>query len=86
VVAAYEDHGISGAKGRERRPQFDRMLKDALRGKFDILAAWAVDRLGRSLQDLVGPWANFERRASTSSCTSKRWTQRPRAAGPCSGC
>jgi DNA invertase Pin-like site-specific DNA recombinase len=53
VVAVYEDKGISGAKGREKRPQFDRMLKDAVRGKFDILAAWAVDRLGRSLQDLV---------------------------------
>jgi DNA invertase Pin-like site-specific DNA recombinase len=53
VVAVYEDQGISGAKGREKRPQFDRMLKDAVRGKFDVLAAWAVDRLGRSLQDLV---------------------------------
>ena len=54
VVAVYEDLGISGAKGRDKRPQLDRMLKDAVRGKFDILAAWAVDRLGRSLQDLVG--------------------------------
>ena len=53
VVQVYEDQGISGAKGREKRPQFDRMLKDAVRGKFDVLAAWAVDRLGRSLQDLV---------------------------------
>jgi DNA invertase Pin-like site-specific DNA recombinase len=53
VVAVYEDRGISGAKGRDKRPQFDRMLRDAVRGKFDILAAWAVDRLGRSLQDLV---------------------------------
>jgi DNA invertase Pin-like site-specific DNA recombinase len=54
VVAVYEDRGVSGAKGRERRPQLDRMLKDAVRGRFDVLAAWAVDRLGRSLQDLVG--------------------------------
>src|SRR5687768_18144132 len=53
VVAVYEDQGISGAKGRDKRPQLDRMLKDAVRGKFDVLAAWAVDRLGRSLQDLV---------------------------------
>jgi DNA invertase Pin-like site-specific DNA recombinase len=53
IVAVYEDQGISGAKGRDKRPQFDRMLRDAVRGKFDILAAWAVDRLGRSLQDLV---------------------------------
>src|SRR3954454_3419508 len=54
IVAAYEDAGISGAKGRDKRPGFDRMLKDATAGKFDMLAAWSVDRLGRSLQDLIG--------------------------------
>ncbi len=50
----YEDAGISGAKGRDKRPQFDAMLKDAIRREFDILAVWSVDRLGRSLQDLIG--------------------------------
>src|SRR3954454_25166071 len=54
VVAEYEDAGISGAKGRDKRPGFDRMLKDATAGRFDIVAAWSVDRLGRSLQDLIG--------------------------------
>jgi len=53
VVEVYADEGISGTKGRERRPAFDRMLKAALRRKFDMIAAWSVDRLGRSLQDLV---------------------------------
>src|SRR4051812_49562418 len=53
VVAVYADEGISGAKGRDRRPEFDRMLKDAVRRKFDLLAAWSVDRLRRSLPDLV---------------------------------
>jgi DNA invertase Pin-like site-specific DNA recombinase len=53
VVGIYDDNGISGAKGRDHRKQFDAMLKDAARGKFDIVAAWSVDRLGRSLQDLV---------------------------------
>jgi DNA invertase Pin-like site-specific DNA recombinase len=53
VVAAYEDAAVSGARGRDRRPGFDRMLKDAVRRRFDVLAAWSVDRLGRSLQDLV---------------------------------
>jgi len=53
VVEVYADEGISGTKGRERRPVFDRMLKAALRRKFDMIAAWSVDRLGRSLQDLV---------------------------------
>jgi DNA invertase Pin-like site-specific DNA recombinase len=52
VVEVYSDE-ISGTKGRERRPAFDRMLKAAVHRKFDMIAAWSVDRLGRSLQDLV---------------------------------
>ena len=54
VVAEYEDAGISGAKGRDRRPSFDRLHKDMVRGRFDIVAAWSADRLGRSLIDLIG--------------------------------
>jgi DNA invertase Pin-like site-specific DNA recombinase len=53
LVEVYEDAGISGAKGRDKRPAFGRMLRDATRRKFDVLAVWAADRLGRSLQDLV---------------------------------
>src|SRR5206468_9344887 len=52
---AYDgDHGISGAKGRDKRPAFDKLCRDAARREFDIVMAWSVDRLGRSLQDLVG--------------------------------
>jgi DNA invertase Pin-like site-specific DNA recombinase len=50
----FPDEGISGARGRERRPEFDRLLKAVVRRKIDVVAAWSVDRLGRSLQDLVG--------------------------------
>lgn len=53
IAATYEDAGISGAKGRDQRPALDELLKDATRGKFDVVLAWSVDRLGRSLQDLV---------------------------------
>jgi DNA invertase Pin-like site-specific DNA recombinase len=53
VAQQYSDHGISGAKGRDKRPAFDRMLKAATRREFDMIAAWSVDRLGRSLQHLV---------------------------------
>jgi len=53
VVEIYKDSGISGAKGRDQRPGFDRLMKDATRRQFDVVAAWSVDRLGRSLQDLV---------------------------------
>ena len=51
IVGIYEDRGISGSKGRDKRPQFDRMHKDV--SKFDLIMAWSVDRLGRSLPDLV---------------------------------
>jgi DNA invertase Pin-like site-specific DNA recombinase len=54
IVAVYRDEGISGSKGRDKRPGFDAMHKDASRRTFDIVMAWSVDRLGRSLQDLIG--------------------------------
>src|SRR5262249_49994616 len=53
VVQVYDDIGISGAKGRDQRPQFDAMLKAAVRREFDMLAVWSSDRLGRSLRHLV---------------------------------
>ena len=53
VVKVYRDHGISGAKGRDKRPAFDALCRDASRRQFDVVMAWSVDRLGRSLQDLV---------------------------------
>jgi DNA invertase Pin-like site-specific DNA recombinase len=54
IVQVYKDHGISSAKGRDKRPAFDRLCRDAAQRKFDLVMAWSVDRLGRSLQDLVG--------------------------------
>ncbi len=60
VVGVYEDAGISGAKGRDQRPGLDRMLKDAARAKFDVVMCWAVDRLGRSLPDLLATLATLQ--------------------------
>src|SRR5262249_2530361 len=54
IVKVYKDHGISGAKGRDKRPGFDALHRDANKRQFDVVMAWSVDRLGRSLQDLVG--------------------------------
>ena len=54
VVEEYRDTGISGAKGRDARPALDQMLNEARRRKFDVVMAWAIDRLGRSLIDLLG--------------------------------
>ena len=53
VVAGYDDNGISGAQGRDRRPGLDALLNDATRGRFDVAMVWAMDRLGRSLADLI---------------------------------
>lgn len=54
IVKVYEDVGISGAKARDKRPGLNAMLMDATRGEFDVVMSWSVDRVGRSLQDLVG--------------------------------
>jgi DNA invertase Pin-like site-specific DNA recombinase len=53
VTKIYRDHGISGAKGRDQRPAFDALCKDANRRRFDVIMAWSVDRLGRSLTNLL---------------------------------
>ncbi|UVT18403.1 MAG: recombinase family protein [Nitrospira sp.] len=53
IVKKFIDQGISGSKGREGRTGFDALHKGIVRREFDLVAAWSVDRLGRSLQDLV---------------------------------
>ena len=54
IVAELSDNGISGSKGRDQRPAFDELLKRATRREFDLIMVWAIDRLGRSIQHLVG--------------------------------
>src|ERR1700733_8336134 len=53
VVQVFEDAGISGAKGRHGRPGLDALMKAIARRELDMVAAWSVDRLGRSLTDLL---------------------------------
>ena len=53
LVNEFIDEGISGAKGRDKRPQFDALMKSAVRREIDVVMAWSIDRLGRSLQHLV---------------------------------
>ena len=53
VVAVFSDAGISGTKGRGKRPGYDCLCRGIARREFDQVSAWSVDRLGRSLQDLV---------------------------------
>ena len=59
VVTVFKDQGISGAKGRDQRPGLDKLLQAVARKEFDMVAAWSVDRLGRSLIDLVGILQEF---------------------------
>jgi DNA invertase Pin-like site-specific DNA recombinase len=53
IVDEYIDEGISGTHGRDKRPEFDRLLKDVNRKRFDGILVWDISRLGRSLQHLV---------------------------------
>ena len=53
VVHEYIENGVSGAKGRDKRPAYDQLCKAATQRQVDVVMAWSVDRLGRSLQDLV---------------------------------
>ena len=60
IVQTYEDAGISGSKGRDKRPGFDAMLKDATRRRFDVLMFWSIDRLGRSTAAVAGALVELE--------------------------
>jgi hypothetical protein len=60
IVQTFSDAGISGAKGRNERPGFDQMLKQAQRQRFDVVMVWAIDRIGRSLIDLLGTIQHLE--------------------------
>jgi DNA invertase Pin-like site-specific DNA recombinase len=60
VVATYEDAGISGAKGRDKRPGLDTLLKDAKRRRFDLAVFWSVDRLGRSTASVAAAMDELE--------------------------
>jgi DNA invertase Pin-like site-specific DNA recombinase len=60
IAAIYDDAGISGAKGRDKRPGLDKLLTDAARARFDVVMAWAMDRLGRSLAGLIDTLKTLE--------------------------
>ena len=80
IVETYNDAGISGAKGRDKRPGLDAMLKNASRRRFDVVMAWAIDRLGRSLIDLLGTIAISRRPVSVPTSSNKPSTPQRRRA------
>lgn len=60
IVCELSDEGVSGMKGRSQRPGLDKILKLAMKREFDVIMVWSVDRLGRSLSDLVGFLSEIE--------------------------
>jgi DNA invertase Pin-like site-specific DNA recombinase len=60
IAAVYCDQGINGSNGRGRRPALDALRKDAGSGKFDVVMAWSVDRLGHSLKELTSLLAELQ--------------------------
>jgi DNA invertase Pin-like site-specific DNA recombinase len=64
IVAVHRDEGISGTRGRAQRPGLDAMLKGVTRGEYDVVAAWSVCRLGRSLPDLIGLLGELQARGT----------------------
>jgi DNA invertase Pin-like site-specific DNA recombinase len=60
IVQTFSEAGVSGAEGRNERPGFDQMLKQAQRHRFDVVMVWAIDRIGRSLIDLLGTIQHLE--------------------------
>jgi len=58
VAGEYVDEGVSGSK--DSRPALNRLMADAHRRRFDIVACWKVDRFGRSLKHLVNALADLD--------------------------
>lgn len=50
VYKVYTDAGISG-KSAENRPAYQQMLKDMKKGKFNLIMAFKMDRISRSIID-----------------------------------
>ena len=83
VVAEYTDAGVSGSKRLQDRPKGAALMKDATRRSFDVVASWSVDRLGRSLQDLIGTLSELHGRRP-GPVPAPAGHRHPHAGRPCS--
>jgi DNA invertase Pin-like site-specific DNA recombinase len=86
IWKVYEDAGISGAKGRDRRPGPEAMMKAVNAREFDMVAAWSVDRLGRSLGICSASCKTSTKRAWTCFFTSRGSIPRRPPGRRCSKC
>ena len=79
ISQEYIDQGYTG--GNTKRPAFSQMMEDARKRKFDVLLVWKLDRLGRSLKDLINTldelgalgidFISYENQLDTSTSTGK---------------
>ena len=83
VVGVYTDEGVSGKYGRDKRPQFDALMKDAYQKKFQVIMSWDVSRLGRSLKHLV---EFMEERVLTCFYFKMELIRPPHRVGQCLEC
>ena len=92
IVATFSDE-ISGTKGRDKCPGLDELMKRTTAREFDMVLAWSVDRLGRSLQHLVhlidefktlgsGPFAAASTKDAEATIWQKLHGPNPRPIGP----
>ena len=57
LVDSYLDIGISGSK--DKRPELDRLMADAHKRRFDVVAVWRFDRFARSVSHLLRALETF---------------------------
>jgi DNA invertase Pin-like site-specific DNA recombinase len=84
VVTVFEDAGISSAKGRDKRPGLNAMMRAVVRREIDLVAAWSVDRIGRSLTELLDVLKDCTRKELIFICISRASTPRRPPAARCS--
>ena len=83
IVKVYRDHGISGAKGRDERPAFDKLCRDAARREFDMVMAWSVDRLAAACRIWSVSCPSCTHSRSIYSCANRGSTRRRLRARRC---
>lgn len=69
VVGVYEEQ----ASAVKSRPAFERILEDAHRGRFEVLAVWALDRFGRSMVGNMQTVLELDRRGVQVVSVREPW-------------
>ena len=51
IIEIYADRAMSGKN--DKRPEFQRMLRDSAKGKFEVVIAWKSNRIGRNMVEAL---------------------------------